>query len=210
MVIRPPMLPAEFARSFCAADPDGRMPAGDLMLGLKQLSPYIGHVDDAAPVSTASAHDPARPDFASMSPEQHEDEVRRIVREAHAEPTRLIHVAFRKLLAWVWKARMLAGRAARYLATRLVAALISCGHAYANRRRRLRAAAELGAFGDRELQDIGVYRSGSDWAVTHGRVDGSADTAGTARPVLIRNPVPAKPAPTSEMSETVKLKRRAA
>jgi uncharacterized protein YjiS (DUF1127 family) len=180
------------------------------MHGLEQLSPSIGHIDDAAPISVASAHDLTRPDFASMSPDQRQDEVRRIIREAHAERTRLIRAVFRRLLAWAWSATMFAGRAARYLATRLVAALIGCGQAYANRRRRLRAAAELGALGDQELKDIGVYRSGIDWAATHGRGDGSVGPAGAARPVLIRNPVRAKPAPTSEMSETTKPKRRAA
>jgi hypothetical protein len=64
--------------------------------------------------------------------------------------------------------------------------------------------------GDRELKDIGVYRSGIDWAITYGRDDGSVGPAGTARPLLIQNPAPAKPFATSELSETARPKRRAA
>lgn len=180
------------------------------MPGLKQLPPSSGDRDDAPTVSATSAHELIRSDFASMSPDQQQDEVRRIVREAHAERTRLVRAVFCMLLAWVWSATMFAGRAARYLATRLVAALIGCSQAYANHRRCMRAAAELRALGDRELKDIGVYRSGIDWAITHGRDNGSVGPSGTVRPVLMRSPVPARQATTREVSETAEQKRRAA
>ena len=50
----------------------------------------------------------------------------------------------------------------------LTAAATASWRAYCDRHRRRQAIAELEAFSDRELNDIGVRRSEIDWAVHHG------------------------------------------
>ena len=50
----------------------------------------------------------------------------------------------------------------------LTAAATAWWRAYYDRHRRRQAIAELEAFSDRELNDIGVRRSEIDWAVHHG------------------------------------------
>ena len=50
----------------------------------------------------------------------------------------------------------------------LTAAATAWWRAYCDRHRRRQAIAELEAFSDRELNDIGVRRSEIDWAVHHG------------------------------------------
>jgi uncharacterized protein YjiS (DUF1127 family) len=62
-----------------------------------------------------------------------------------------------------------AGPAIRHLAIQVVAALVRWRQTHAKRRQHLRAMAELGAFSDLELKDIGVYRSEIQWVVNHGR-----------------------------------------
>ncbi len=173
------------------------------MPGVKQVPSLTGDSNGAALGSRASGRDLARPDFLSMSAEQQHGEVQRLVREAHAARTRLIHATIRSLLLWLRGAAIVAGSAISGLAMRLVAA-------YARRRQRMRAAAQLGAMSDRDLKDIGVSRSAIDWVVAHGRDDLPARAAGIVRPVLLRNPVSVRPPATSELSETVKQKRRAA
>ncbi len=69
--------------------------------------------------------------------------------QAHAARMRLIHATVRRLLLWLRDAAIVAGNAISGLAMRLVAA-------YASRRQRMLAAAELGAMSDRDLKDIGV------------------------------------------------------
>jgi uncharacterized protein YjiS (DUF1127 family) len=57
---------------------------------------------------------------------------------------------------------------ARRQAVRVSAAATAWWRAYCDRHRRRRAIAELQAFSDRELNDIGVRRSEIYWVVHHG------------------------------------------
>jgi uncharacterized protein YjiS (DUF1127 family) len=57
--------------------------------------------------------------------------------------------------------------AIRDLAIHVVAALVRCWQAHADRRDRLRAIAQLEALSERELKDIGVHRSGIYWMINH-------------------------------------------
>jgi uncharacterized protein YjiS (DUF1127 family) len=59
--------------------------------------------------------------------------------------------------------------AVRHLAIQVVAALVRWRRAHAERSQRRRAMAQLAAFTDLELKDIGVRRSEIYWAVNHGR-----------------------------------------
>jgi uncharacterized protein YjiS (DUF1127 family) len=97
-------------------------------------------------------------DRRSLTPQQREILVQRIMREARAERAKEIRTALRAALAWLGKLTLAAGHAF----TRL-------GRAYADRRRCARQMAELEALGDRELKDMGVRRSEIYWVVHHGR-----------------------------------------
>jgi uncharacterized protein YjiS (DUF1127 family) len=180
------------------------------MPSFKQVPSLIVDIDDTALTPRATGRDLARPDFLSMSAEQQQDEVQRLIREAHAARMRMIHATVRRLLLWVWDAAIVVGNAIRHLAMRLAAALIRYCQALALRWQRVRAAAELGAMSDRELKDLGIDRSSIDWVVAHGRGDRPASPVGSARPVLVQNPVSAGPPATSELSDAAKPKRRAA
>ena len=59
--------------------------------------------------------------------------------------------------------------AVRHLAIHVVAALVRWRRAHAERSQRRRAMAQLAAFTDLELKDIGVRRSEIYWVVNHGR-----------------------------------------
>jgi uncharacterized protein YjiS (DUF1127 family) len=174
------------------------------------MPPRMVDIDDTAFVPRATGSDRAHSDFLSMSAEQQHDEVRRLVREAHAARMRLIHATVRRLLQWLWGVAIVVGHAIRRLATRLAVALIRHCQALAPRWQRVRAAAELGAMSDRELKDLGIDRSSIDWVVAHGRNDRPASPVGSARPVLVQNAVSARPPATSELSDAAKQKRRAA
>jgi uncharacterized protein YjiS (DUF1127 family) len=183
---------------------------GGLMPSFKQVPSLIVEFDDTAFAPRATGRDLARPDLLSMSAEQQHDEVRRLIREAHAAQNQLIHATVRRLLLWVCGAAIVVGNAIRRLAMRLAAALIRYCHILAVRWQRMRAAAELGAMSDRELKDLGVDRSSIDWVVAHGRGDRPSSALGSTRPVLVQNPVSARPPATSALSDAAKQKRRAA
>jgi len=180
------------------------------MASLKQVPSLIGEFDDTAFAPRATGNDLARPDFLSLSAEQQQDEVRRLIREAHAARMRLIHATVRRLLLWVCGAAIVVGNASQRLAMRLAAALIRYCRVLALRWQRVRATAELGAMSDRELKDLGVDRSSIDWVVAHGRGDRPSSAVGSARPVLVQNPVSARPPATSALSDAAKPNRRAA
>lgn len=180
------------------------------MPDLKQVHPLIGDVDKAAPESGANAHDRARRDLLSMSAEQQRDEVRRIIREAHAARTREMHAAFRSLFEWLWTTTMAASVVARHLAARLVAGLARLCQVYADRRRRRRATAELNALSDRDLKDIGVYRSGIGWALAHGRDDWHESPARIVHAAALPAPASGKPIANDPPSTARERRQRAA
>ena len=79
------------------------------------------------------------------------------------------------------------------LANQVVAVLVRWRRAHADRRRRLRAMADLGALSDLELKDIGVYRSEIHGVVTRGRHAPSANMLKKGRPDLLADPMLARP-----------------
>jgi uncharacterized protein YjiS (DUF1127 family) len=103
-----------------------------------------------------------RVDYLSMPFEQQQIFKQALVRYAHAERGRRIRAALLSVVTLPW-------HTARGLTARFGAALIRWWRAQAERRARLRGAAELGALSDRELWDIGLRRCEIDSAVRHGR-----------------------------------------
>jgi uncharacterized protein YjiS (DUF1127 family) len=61
------------------------------------------------------------------------------------------------------------GPVIEHLAMQALAALVRWRRARVHPRQHLRAMAQLSAFSDHELKDIGVYRSEIRWVVNHGR-----------------------------------------
>ena len=100
----------------------------------------------------------ARADYRSMPLEQQQLFKRALVRRANAERASQIRAAL--TLPW---------NAACSLTRRFGAALIRWWRERAERRARLRGAAELQALSDRDLWDIGLRRCEIDSAVQHGR-----------------------------------------
>jgi uncharacterized protein YjiS (DUF1127 family) len=97
-------------------------------------------------------------DDQSLSPQQREALVQRVIREARADRARAIQGAVRSLPAWLWKAVSATG-----------SAIARLGRAFADRRRHGRQMAELQALSDYELKDIGMRRSEIYWVVHNGR-----------------------------------------
>jgi uncharacterized protein YjiS (DUF1127 family) len=116
----------------------------------------------------------ARFDYWSLSPQQRDALVQRIIREAHAEQARAVRAALRTLVVWLWKLTIAAGT--------VVARL---GRAYADQRRYGQQMAELNGLSDHELKDIGLRRSEIYWVVRHGR-EFPAARAPDQRPRIIR------------------------
>jgi len=103
-----------------------------------------------------------RADFMSLPLEQQHIFQQALVRYAHADRTRQIRAALHSVLTWPW-------HAVDHLTRRFGAALIRWWRERAERRARLRGAAELAALSDRDLWDIGLSRCEIQSVVQHGR-----------------------------------------
>jgi uncharacterized protein YjiS (DUF1127 family) len=107
-------------------------------------------------------------------------------------------------------AMTVAGRAVRSIAVGLAAALVRRWRAHAAKRRYLRDLATLRGLSDRDLQDIGVPRSGIDWAIRHGRDDPYAGLYGTVRACDMAAPVSIEPQTPRAPANAVAARKRAA
>ena len=126
--------------------------------------------------------------FQSLPAREQDALVRHVIRQAHADRAKAMRAVLRKPVVWLWNA-----------ATWLAKAFVRLGAAYVDQRRYGRQIAELQAFSDHELKDIGVRRSEIYWVVHHGRelpdlrVPAKPRLTVHADPVTVSAPRPVKP-----------------
>jgi len=118
--------------------------------------------------------DRSRIGYRSLSADHQQTLVGLLTCEAHADPARLIRARFRRLLLRLWNALTAGSSAILHLALHLTAAVVRW-------LRSRRAMTELAALSDRDLKDLGLYRSHIPWVASHGRHDPLACLPGNGR-----------------------------
>jgi uncharacterized protein YjiS (DUF1127 family) len=129
-------------------------------------------------------------------------EQRQAVRRALILRGRYRRVVFRRVRRALQSLAVSACRTISGVAVGLFAALVRHWRTGAAERRRLQAMASLHALSDRDLKDIGVPRSGIDWAVRHGRSDSHTWPAGRSCQISDAVPIAPRASPAPAIATT--------